>query len=137
MIVDVDLVVFNCVFSRALDLNLCYIKDIISHIIVHIILFFEKKAPGRPGGFTQDAALVRFSLATQTGTGSGQLQPFGRIVILVPSSALDLGRKLINYFNLFPKYSVPHSGLKTNILEYFPNGLTSTLCWVFTVLLWC
>ena len=56
MIVDVDLVVFNCVFSRALDLNLCYIKDIISHIIVHIILFFEKKAPGRPGGFTQDAA---------------------------------------------------------------------------------
>lgn len=57
MIVDVDLVVFNCVFSRALDLNLCYIKDIISHIIVHIILFFEKKAPGRPGGFTQDAAL--------------------------------------------------------------------------------
>jgi len=56
MIVDVDLVVFNCVFSRALDLNLYYIKDIISHIIVHIILFFEKKAPGRPGGFTQDAA---------------------------------------------------------------------------------
>ena len=56
MIVDVDLVVFNCVFSRALDLNLCYIKDMISHIIVHIILFFEKKAPGRPGGFTQDAA---------------------------------------------------------------------------------
>jgi hypothetical protein len=60
MIVDVDLVVFNCVFSRALDLNLCYIKDIISHIIVHIILFFEKKAPGRPGGFTQDAAFCEF-----------------------------------------------------------------------------
>jgi len=56
MIVDVDLIVFNCVFSRAVTLNLCYIKDIISHIIVHIILFFEKKAPGRPGGFTQDAA---------------------------------------------------------------------------------
>jgi hypothetical protein len=48
MIVDVDLVVFNCVFSRALDLNLCYIKDIISHIIVHIILFFEKKRRAAP-----------------------------------------------------------------------------------------
>ena len=60
MIVDVDLVVFNCVFSRALDLNLCYIKDMISHIIVHIILFFEKKAPGRPGGFTQDAAYYSY-----------------------------------------------------------------------------
>ena len=58
MIVDVDLVVFNCVFSRALDLNLCYIKDIISHIIVHIILFFEKKAPGRPGGFTPSVAVA-------------------------------------------------------------------------------
>jgi hypothetical protein len=55
MIVDVDLIVFNRVFSRAVDLNLCYIKDIISHIIVHNILFFEKKAPGRrpAGGFTQ------------------------------------------------------------------------------------
>ena len=47
MIVDVDLVVFNCVFSRALDLNLCYIKDIISHII----LFFEKKSAGPPRRF--------------------------------------------------------------------------------------
>jgi hypothetical protein len=43
MIVDMDLVVFNCVFSRALDLNLCYIKDIISHIIVYILIFFLKK----------------------------------------------------------------------------------------------
>ena len=62
MIVDVDLIVFNCIFSRAVDLNLCYIKDFISHIIVHIIIIiiiFEKKAPGRPGGFTQDAASAR------------------------------------------------------------------------------
>ena len=55
-------------------------------------------------------------------------------ILTVPSSALDLGRKLINYLDLFPKYSVPHhSGLKTNILEYFPNGLTftlDTLVWV-------
>jgi hypothetical protein len=55
----------------------------------------------------------------------------------IPSSALDLGRKLINYLDLFPKYSVPHSGLKTNILEHFPNGLTSTLgtlVWVLVFL---
>ena len=57
------------------------------------------------------------------------------IVLPLPSSALDLGRKLINYFDLFPKYSVPHSGLKTNILEYFPNGLTSTLYTLVRVLL--
>ena len=31
------------------------------------------------------------------------------VFVEIPSSALDLGRKLINYFDLFPKYIVPPS----------------------------
>jgi hypothetical protein len=75
MIVDVDLVVFNCVFSRALDLNLYYyIKDIISHIIVHIILFFEKKSAGPPRRFHAGRRLYkRFSTVSDSKTFSRNL----------------------------------------------------------------
>ena len=57
MIVDVYLIVFNCVFSRAVTLNRCFNDDIMSSHHRTYYYFFEKKAPGRPGGFTEDAAL--------------------------------------------------------------------------------
>ena len=56
MIVDVYLIVFNCVFSRAVTLNRCFNDDIMSSHHRTCYYFFEKKAPGRPGGFTEDAA---------------------------------------------------------------------------------
>ncbi len=56
MIVDVYLIVFNCVFSRAVTLNRCFNDDIMSSHHRTYYYFFEKKAPGRPGGFTEDAA---------------------------------------------------------------------------------
>ena len=55
MIVDVDLIVFNCIFSRAVNLNRCFIDKIILHHGTYIFYFFEKKTPGCPGGFTEDA----------------------------------------------------------------------------------
>ena len=59
MIIDVYLIVFNCVFSRAVTLNRCFIYDIMSSHHRTYYLFFEKKAPGRPGGFTEDAAFAK------------------------------------------------------------------------------
>ena len=43
MIVYVDLRVFNCVFSRAVDLNRCYIKDIIYNTSFILFYFLKKK----------------------------------------------------------------------------------------------
>ena len=51
MIVDVYLRIFNCVFSRAVDLNRCYIKDIIYNTSFILFYFLKKKSAG---GFTQD-----------------------------------------------------------------------------------
>ena len=60
MIVDVDLIVFNCIFSRAVNLNRCFIDKIILHHGTYIFYFFEKKTPGCPGGFTEDAPLCMY-----------------------------------------------------------------------------
>ena len=48
MIVDVYLIVFNCVFSRAVTLNRCFNDDIMSSHHRTYYYFFGKKAPGRP-----------------------------------------------------------------------------------------
>ena len=49
MIVDVDLIVFNCIFSRAVNLNRCFIdKIILHHHGTYIFYFFEKKRRAAP-----------------------------------------------------------------------------------------
>ena len=49
MIVDVNLIVFNCRFSRAVTLNRCFIDDIMSsHQRTYYFIFFEKMRRAAP-----------------------------------------------------------------------------------------
>ena len=64
MIVDVDLIVFNCIFSRAVDLNRCFIDKIIFTSSYTFFYFFFEKNAGPPRRFHRGRRLTKKSCPT-------------------------------------------------------------------------